>query len=295
VVANSLGDVQRLVTARASLNARVSPDDTGKRNDDLTEPGSGRTLMHIAAIFGDEHMLDTLAKAGADIDRQSHDGRGGTALMEAMARGKPDNAQWLIRHGANINATTATGATVLVAAMSPCSGQDMVAQLLRAGALPNDYTLRIANKKGFDLRGDQPWRTLSREHAEVTADLDGDGTPDHARLLASADGRREGLFVQLSSQKPDRWIHASEGNALNTPAPPMQVTAAMPDSYKKDDKACDRAAARFGLHCLPLTSPKSQVLTLTRPGIRFAPKEGAVSIVHWDDKEQRFERTWIRD
>ena len=54
--------------------------------------------------------------------------------MAAISLGRLDNAEWLIRHGADVNAVDENGNSPLISAMIACSDQALVTRLIKAGA-----------------------------------------------------------------------------------------------------------------------------------------------------------------
>ncbi len=146
VAANSTADVRRLLAGGAA-----------RTGDRFLRPNS---LMHIAAEFGDPQMLELLANAGFDLDVWAgpfgREGRGlsaDTPLMQAIASGRLDNARWLMQNGADTNAINESGNSALILAMLACRDQNLVAELIQAGAQPNDKAQRIADRTGFNLTG----------------------------------------------------------------------------------------------------------------------------------------------
>jgi Ankyrin repeats (3 copies) len=87
--------------------------------------------LRRAAEAGDLSSLQTLLDTEVDID--SRDDMGRTALMLAILRGQADSASLLLEHGADPNAVDARGTTPLQVAMS-ADEQAIVAALRRKGA-----------------------------------------------------------------------------------------------------------------------------------------------------------------
>jgi len=140
VAANSTRDVQRLLDSGAV-----------RGGDGLLQSNS---LMNIAAQFADAPMLELLAGAGFDIDERGTGGignLGGTPLMAAISAGRLDNAEWLMRHGADVSAVDTRDNSALLQAMISCSDQALVTRLINAGAVPNDKARYIAKAKGMNL------------------------------------------------------------------------------------------------------------------------------------------------
>jgi ankyrin repeat protein len=110
----------------------------------------GRTPLHRAASFGLVDVAEVLLKHGAAVGARTVDGT--TPLHAACSREYPDpdegltssayqrekprlaTARLLVRHGADVNATNAQGATPLFEAVGGASGPDLVRFLIDAGA-----------------------------------------------------------------------------------------------------------------------------------------------------------------
>jgi hypothetical protein len=121
--------------------------------------------MNIAAELADPPMLELLADAGFSLDERGHGGIGNfgtTPLMTAISRGRMENADWLIGHGADVSAVDRYGNSALVGAMVDCNDRVLVARLIDAGAVPNDKALRIARHLGVNLDA-APVRTAASE------------------------------------------------------------------------------------------------------------------------------------
>jgi beta-lactamase regulating signal transducer with metallopeptidase domain/ankyrin repeat protein len=145
VLANSPADAQRLLAAGA------------------TRSGDGflleDSLMHVAARFGDPALLQVLHDAGFEVEGLASSMGGGadasyasTPLMVAIRHGKTDNTEWLLQHGANVNAMNGAGQSALTLAMSGCKSQQLTTRLIQAGAEPDDRARRFAANLNFDLR-----------------------------------------------------------------------------------------------------------------------------------------------
>jgi ankyrin repeat protein len=110
--------------------------------------------------------LDILLAAGANVnagitDLSSRTARiarlnsmtdrlGQTALHQAAGRGWPQVVEYLLAHGASVNATDALGRTALVLATTPVQGRpvpngDKIAEILKAAAAGDSRTARAVN------------------------------------------------------------------------------------------------------------------------------------------------------
>ena len=128
--------------------------------------------------------------------------------------------------------------------------------------------------------GDQ-WRDDSPERYLVArADFDGDGKPDQAKLLVSADGSTYGLFVFLGSgaglHLDSRELSALKGMGIDTIAPGTHETAC-----GKGYWAC--------------TSGEPERLRLRHPGILYFKTESAASVYFWSVPDRAFQRVWLSD
>lgn len=108
---------------------------------------------------GDTGAVDLFLAAGMSPDVR--DGAGGTALMDAAARGRNDISRKLLRGGADVNARDAEGSTALM--QSSAGGhQETTDVLLAAGA---DVNLRDNNGQTALIRA------AARGHADVVLKL----------------------------------------------------------------------------------------------------------------------------
>ena len=88
--------------------------------------------MAEAAILGRADLLETLLKAGADVESPNADGQ--TSLMVVARTGRVDAARLLLKYGAKVNAAERwRGQTALMWAVAQ-KQPAMVAELVKAGA-----------------------------------------------------------------------------------------------------------------------------------------------------------------
>jgi ankyrin repeat protein len=85
-------------------------------------------------------MVETLWKAGADMNLQTKDGV--TALMAAVARGNFQICRLLVDSGADVTLKHTKGMTAL--GLANAAGHQSIAELLQSGAGGDS---EIANKK----------------------------------------------------------------------------------------------------------------------------------------------------
>jgi len=202
--------------------AANDPTDAGR----LLAEGAARTgddgsLLHTAATFGDAPLLEMLVDAGFGIEDLG--GASGPALMDAVTSGRRDNAEWLIRHGANVNAVDAQRFSVLNHAIL-CKDQDLVDLLTRAGARADEMTPELATEQGsvayqwaerqyYDLAG--TWLSSESRCPPRTARV-----VEKQKILASSvahlsakDGERVLLFAVTANDPTDVGRLLAEGAA----------------------------------------------------------------------------------
>lgn len=88
------------------------PDDVGR----LLAAGAQRTgdngsLWHAAATFGSRPVMEALMRAGLGLE--DHGGASASPLFAAVQSNRSDNVDWLVQHGANVNAVDTSGAPVI--------------------------------------------------------------------------------------------------------------------------------------------------------------------------------------
>ena len=155
---------------------------------------SGNLAWYAAACNGHVPMLERLLAKGVDVDQRPDFLVSGnptdTALMAAARRGRKAAVDFLIAHGANVNATSIgpNGATPLTRASgAPGDRADIVAVLLSHGARVNDpdasganalwwavsrgslRTVRMLLDHGADLRHGGGRDAMTPLHVAVTA------------------------------------------------------------------------------------------------------------------------------
>ena len=102
VAAGQLGSVREFVEKDSAAAEGFSPD--------------GFPLVALAAAFGHEPVARYLHAQGADINSESNNGTGYTALTGAVAGGHFAVAKWLAEAGADVNHRYAKGNTPLLTA-----------------------------------------------------------------------------------------------------------------------------------------------------------------------------------
>src|SRR5712692_3760852 len=77
---------------------------------DISAHGAdGWTPLHLAAFFGHPKIVELLLPAGADVTARSTNPNGNTPLHAALAANQKIAAGLLVGHGADVNATDASG------------------------------------------------------------------------------------------------------------------------------------------------------------------------------------------
>lgn len=135
VASNSVHEVQRLLAAGA------------------LKTGDKGTLLHVAARLGDLPMLEALVTAGFAIEERGE--ASAPALFVAVAENRKDVVEWLISHGADVNATDNSGYPAL-SHVFVCKDPDMLGLLLKAGARLDPRTIDLARRSRIDLRRTDP-------------------------------------------------------------------------------------------------------------------------------------------
>ena len=130
VTANSLADARRLLEAGASRE-----DPWG-------------TALHTAAQFADPPMLEYLVAQGFGLDDVGN--AAAPALFVAATSNRKDNVEWLVEHGANVNATDRQGGQLLTHALV-CRDQTLIDYLVAAGAQPDAKTRGVAARLGLSV------------------------------------------------------------------------------------------------------------------------------------------------
>jgi hypothetical protein len=219
VAANSTRDVERLLAGGA-----MHSDDGFLHSN---------SLMNTAAQLADVPMLELLLKEGFSVDEWGAQGgigaSDGTPLMSAISMGRLDNADWLIRHGADVSAIGRNGNSALAKAMIDCSDQALVARLISAGAAPDDRARSIA-------------RSLHIKLDAAPALIVPNGLPilDARSVQPPEDGQV--MVTMLSSDQP-LWAPPSFGR-LPSPMAASQVQKQWPRPSQQDlDADAWRAAS----------------------------------------------------
>ena len=98
---------------------------------DTKDDKYSRTELMLAAANGHTKIIDTLLRAGANVNAK--DNNGGTALMNAARCGRTETVNALLKAGADIHAKDNFGDTALMVAKNA----EIVNALLNAGAYIN--------------------------------------------------------------------------------------------------------------------------------------------------------------
>jgi uncharacterized protein len=213
------GDVAQL---RKWLDAGLSPDFEADR--------IGTGLM-IAAWHGNIPMMELLVRRGADVNKTNQLGE--RALMHASWRGQADAVKWLLAHGARVNSDAMHWSALHYAVFA---GRGEVATvLLERGA---DINARSTNGSSVLMMAvyeghEDLVKLLLARGADTSVKNDwGDGAlawafkfQRHgiARLVAT-----QQEFVAAASQPKAQWGEARRSQPAATPKP--EPAAAAPDA-----------------------------------------------------------------
>ena len=141
---------------RAELKARALPSSLVMHGDEETSSDDGTAIathaMELclcdAAESGDVPAMERALAAGAEISWSNPECWHWTALHEACANGHPEAADFLIRHGAALEAVGKRSQTALHLA-SDAGEDDVVEVLIRHGA--NVHALDVHGEAPIDL------------------------------------------------------------------------------------------------------------------------------------------------
>lgn len=108
VISEDLESVQWHIEAGTNLEAPVPPG----------WPWAGASPLHLAAVVGNEEIVQLLLAGGVDIDLKASDSFAATPLQWAVFFGVVEMTAFLVNAGADINAEDAYGCSVLCSASS---------------------------------------------------------------------------------------------------------------------------------------------------------------------------------
>jgi hypothetical protein len=142
-----------------------------------------------------------------------------------------------------------------------------------------------------DFRGTEGFHFRIRDRAgllQTTADFDGDGRIDAARILESEDGRSCALFLTTSAggRIAHREVARVEKGCSAGLGRNFYVTLENP-SPKRFTTWCGK-----GAFCEP---GDTRSIRLRRPGIGYGFFEASYSIVFWDDKIRSWRTALMSD
>ena len=131
----------RKVSASVAITVQVRPPPretlTIRGDPNVSDPRTGRTPLHIAAMANAPRLITALVTAGVDVEARDRDGH--TALHAAAAANATAAIAVLLDAGADVDAHNRLGETPLQYALSE-SPEDVaaaIAGLLNGGADPN--------------------------------------------------------------------------------------------------------------------------------------------------------------
>ena len=149
----------------ASLGKLARLEALTKQNPGLVRTFSeeGFTALQLAAYLGQRETVDSLLKAGAEVNAVAKNPTGYTALSGAVSRGHRDIAETLLAKGADPNHRYEGGFTPLMEAAA--SGNLEITRLLLAhGADPQ---IKMGGKTAHDYaleKGHEEAAALLKEH-----------------------------------------------------------------------------------------------------------------------------------
>ncbi len=181
------------------------------RQVDVNTPQpDGATALHWAAHLGDLQMAELLTREGAHVNAANEYGM--TPLIVACANGNPTLVELLLNAGAGPNTILPTGPTALMTCARAGSVEGVEA-LLASGADPN---VREPRRGQTALM----W-AVSRAHAGVAEALIEKGADIHAR---SIDGFTPMLFAARVGDVASARVLSSAGIEVNEPDAPGGMT-----------------------------------------------------------------------
>uniref|UniRef100_A0AAV2MNQ7 Uncharacterized protein n=1 Tax=Knipowitschia caucasica TaxID=637954 RepID=A0AAV2MNQ7_KNICA len=157
----------------AGTSVHVTPRALHKRNH------AGETLLHLACKRQDQTQVQTLIRAGINVNLRDY--AGWTALHEAAARGNLVVVEALLEAGAQVNARGTSGETPLHDAVN-ADNYEVVKLLLEHGSHPHDQTM--AGLSALDTARSRRVRELLLEYAGPTASA----VEQHSPTQASVSG-----------------------------------------------------------------------------------------------------------
>ena len=150
---------------------------------------------------------------------------------------------------------------------------------LRAAPLPEGWRAPTVKEVDQDWRKDGPHRYMT-----VKADFNGDGIEDEAKLLIKQNGKGMALFALVSKgQQYESYMLHEDDDAGWLEV--MGINVAEKGKYRT---ACGKGY----FECEP---GESEEIVLKYPGIDYFKEGSANSFYYWDDKINKFKRTWISD
>lgn len=186
----------------------------------------GLTPLGLAAAYGHRNIAEFLLEHGANVDAVSADGFEQTPLNEAAHYGSTDVAALLLDHGADINARDIMGATPLEWG-ALYGGKNVVSLLIARGAVVNAQA--ASGKTALHL-------AATAGHTEVVALLLAHGADAKIR---NSDGQTPRQEMQASALDPATKAkiaamlgakhapaHVQRPVAATTPSPPPSQAVA---------------------------------------------------------------------
>lgn len=269
-----VGDIEQ---ARAWLDAGLDPNTQGDRI------GSG---LMVAAWEGNLDLMELFVRRGADIDRSNR--RGETALMHAAWKGQIEAVRWLLANGARVEREPMQWTALHYAVFA--GQEEIAALLLERGA---DLNARSPNGSSvlmiavYEGREDMARRLLARGADVGVRNENGDGAlewamkfnqPKIARLVAATP---EAFRVAASKPKAD-WAPQQKSEPLPKDIEDLlnvrSILAARRLSLDKIDRDIAALRAKHARAALKRDAPPPALLEISAS--RKAPEKQHARIVY---------------
>jgi ankyrin repeat protein len=205
-----------LLPSLASLGVGTSMDADESRN---ATDSQGRTRLHRSCLYGDNHTVALLLRAGARVNVADADGR--TPLHYACERGHADCVRLLLMHGANVDARVSRDFTPLWDAcrrshvgcvrLMLCAGADVNVRAYGENMLHKCLGLactRLLLKHGADVNARVPHGRLTPLHFACHRDNTGHwNNLDRVKLLL-----QHGANVHARDSRDSTPLHHACGD-----------------------------------------------------------------------------------
>lgn len=266
-----------LSRARAWLDAGIDPNFLGDR------VGSG---LMIAAREGNIPLMELFAARGADVNQANQLGE--TALMHAAWKGRIEAARWLLAHGARVDSESMQWTALHYAVFAGHS--DIAALLLEKGADLNARTpngssvLMMAVYEGHE---DVARWLLARGADTSVKNENGDGALewamkfDHTKIARMVSTAAD--FQKAASRPKSDWGQARRSEAVPPDVEDLlrirEILASRHMAVDKVDRRIAALRAKYARESLKKEAPPAAVLEITaerrtpgRQEVRMVPR-----------------------